>query len=317
MPEEKLADRLVRLARLDWSPEQRPPSPGALGLATLASLGGSLGADALLVFIGTRLFPSTRGFSHFHFSDYGTLTVIGVLVACAAWPVAARVSAAPRWLFFRLAILVTLVLFLPDCWILLRGEPLRGVAVLMAMHLAIALVTYNCLVRLAPVRPALAPSEAGPAKGEPPRPAPSRSPGQLAGWLGLLLGVEFVLGIVALFFLPAGRPSGWLPAPGRAVYLAHALVGVPLAIGAVALLPAVRGASRTLKVVAWLGFTGVALAGIGGILTSSHPLRLLGMALMLVGPMVAGLGYLIPALDRLPQETPGARPASELSDRTG
>jgi hypothetical protein len=39
------------------------------------------------------------------------------------------------------------------------GQPGNAVAVLFVMHLAIALVTYNALVRLAPVR-ALMPSAA-------------------------------------------------------------------------------------------------------------------------------------------------------------
>jgi uncharacterized membrane protein YraQ (UPF0718 family) len=75
-----------------------------------------------------------------------------VIIACLAWPVVTRISSAPRWLFFRLAIVVTLVLWLPDLYILYRGESARAVAVLMVMHLAIALVTYNCVVRIAPVR---------------------------------------------------------------------------------------------------------------------------------------------------------------------
>jgi hypothetical protein len=75
-----------------------------------------------------------------------------VLIACAAWPIVTRISSAPRWLFFRMAIAVTLVLWLPDLWILHLGQPVRAVVVLMAMHLAIAVVTYNCLVRIAAVR---------------------------------------------------------------------------------------------------------------------------------------------------------------------
>ncbi len=65
-----------------------------------------------------------------------------------------RISSVPRWLFLRMAVLVTLVLWLPDLYILAKGEPLREVAVLMVMHLAIAVVTYNCLVRIARVEPA-------------------------------------------------------------------------------------------------------------------------------------------------------------------
>jgi hypothetical protein len=78
--------------------------------------------------------------------------VIGVIIACVGWPIVTRVSSAPRWLFFRSAIVVTLVLWLPDLYILARGELAEAVAVLMAMHLAIAIVTYYALIRLAPIR---------------------------------------------------------------------------------------------------------------------------------------------------------------------
>jgi hypothetical protein len=47
---------------------------------------------------------------------------------------------------------VTLVLLVPDVWILGHGEPAKAVAVLMTMHLAIAVVTYNFMVHIAPVR---------------------------------------------------------------------------------------------------------------------------------------------------------------------
>ncbi len=147
-----VTERIMAWARLDLSPAHRPPQWWRLALATVLSLLGSLGADAALVFVGTRLFPATKGYVHFAFGDYAKLTVIGVLIACAAWPVVARLSSAPRWLFFRLAIAVTLVLFVPDLYIWHQGQPAQAVLVLMAMHVAIALVTYNLLVRLAPVR---------------------------------------------------------------------------------------------------------------------------------------------------------------------
>jgi hypothetical protein len=60
-----------------------------------------------------------------------------------------RISSAPRWLSFRLAVLVTLVLWLPDLYLLDLGQPGRAVAVLMVMPLAIALVTYCSLVYIA------------------------------------------------------------------------------------------------------------------------------------------------------------------------
>ena len=73
-----------------------------------------------------------------------------MVVACIAWPIVTWISSSPRWLFFRLAILVTLFLWLPDLYILYKGQPAKAVAVLMVMHLAIAVVTYNSLVHVAP-----------------------------------------------------------------------------------------------------------------------------------------------------------------------
>lgn len=73
-----------------------------------------------------------------------------MVVACIGWPVVTRVSSWPRWVFLRAAVAVTVVLLVPDVYIMYIGESVRGVLVLMAMHLAIAVVTYNALVRIAP-----------------------------------------------------------------------------------------------------------------------------------------------------------------------
>ena len=145
--------RALNYAKIDFAPVDRPPSALRVVLATAVSIAGSLLIGALLVSVGTSCFPSTRGYAHFQFSDYAKLTVIGVVIACVAWPVVTRISSSPRWLFLRLAIVVTLVLYVPDLWLLARGQPAEAVAVLMTMHLAVALVTYNVLVHLSPVRP--------------------------------------------------------------------------------------------------------------------------------------------------------------------
>jgi hypothetical protein len=145
-------DRSLDLVKVDFAPTHRQPSNVRVVLAIVISLVGSLAVDAVLVAIGEAVFPSTKDYVHFRFSDYSKLTIIGVIIACVAWPIVTRISSAPRWLFFRLAIVVTLVLFLPDLYILKQGQPAKAVAVLMCMHLAIALVTYNALVHLAPVR---------------------------------------------------------------------------------------------------------------------------------------------------------------------
>jgi hypothetical protein len=165
-----VTQRVLAWARLDFSPGHRPPQWWRVALATVLAVGLSLAADAALVAIGTGLFPATKGYVHFEFSDYAKLTVIGVVIACAAWPVVTRISSAPRWLFFRLAIVVTLVLYLPDLYIWHQGQPGHAVAVLMTMHLAIALITYNLLVHVAPVRTG---RSDGAASGTPPG-APAR-----------------------------------------------------------------------------------------------------------------------------------------------
>ncbi|HXY27113.1 MAG TPA: DUF6069 family protein [Acidimicrobiales bacterium] len=151
----ELVLRTLDWAHIDFSPPHRQPEWWRLALATVLSVVLCLAADAALVAVGTTVFPSTKGFVHFQFADYAKLTVIGVLVACAAWPIVTRMCAKPRWLFFRLAVAVTVVLLLPDAYIWLKGEPAQAVFVLVWMHLAIALITYNLLVHVAPVRTAL------------------------------------------------------------------------------------------------------------------------------------------------------------------
>jgi hypothetical protein len=167
-----LIDRALRLARVDFAPAHRQPPASRVVAALAVAVIGSLAADAILVVTAEALFPSTKGYGHFQFSDYAKLTVIGVVIACAAWPIVTRISSAPRWLFFRLAILVSLVLWLPDLWILLRGAPAKAVAVLVVMHLAIALVTYNALVHVARIEPAVRPRLS--AHARPPAPHPDQ-----------------------------------------------------------------------------------------------------------------------------------------------
>ena len=147
-----LIGRAFERAHVDFPRAAPQPSLFSVVVATVASVIGSLLADAALVAVAVKVFPWTQGYPHFQFSDYAKLTVVGVLIACAAWPVVTRISSTPRWLFFRLAVLVTLFLWLPDIYIYLKGQPAHAVAVLMLMHVAIAVVTYNLLVHVARVR---------------------------------------------------------------------------------------------------------------------------------------------------------------------
>jgi hypothetical protein len=162
-----MPQRVLNLVHLDFAPRHRQPSGVRVVLATIVSIVGSLAVDALIVVIFQAAFPSTKGYAHYQFSDYSKLTIIGVIIACIAWPIVTRITSEPRWMFLRMAVLVTLVLWLPDVAILVNGQPGKAVAGLFLMHLAIALVTYNALVRLAPVR---AQRPASAARAQPVRP---------------------------------------------------------------------------------------------------------------------------------------------------
>ena len=64
-----------------------------------------------------------------------------------------RLSSRPRWLLTRLAALVTALFLIPDFLRLgTPGNPSGPVVILMLMHLAIAVVTYTALIKVAPVR---------------------------------------------------------------------------------------------------------------------------------------------------------------------
>jgi hypothetical protein len=149
-----ITDRVRSLSRFDPAPRHRPPRAVVVAAVTALCVAASLLADELLVRAGTAVFPATRGYVHFQFGDYAKLTVIGIVIAGLGWPIVTRLTSEPRWVFRCLAIAVTAVLLLPDLYIWLLGQPGRAVLVLVAMHLAIGLITYNLLVRLAPVRAA-------------------------------------------------------------------------------------------------------------------------------------------------------------------
>jgi hypothetical protein len=147
-------DRALRVARVDRQPKHEQPRPALVVLATVVAIVGSLLADALLVALGKAVFPSTSHYQHYAFGDYSTLTIIGVVVACIGWPIVTRLTSEPRWLFSRLAVLVSAVLLIPDVALLAQGDSAEAVLVLVLMHLAIAVVTYQVLIRVAPVRAA-------------------------------------------------------------------------------------------------------------------------------------------------------------------
>ncbi|MGH9099108.1 MAG: DUF6069 family protein, partial [Acidimicrobiales bacterium] len=287
-------ERVRRAARLDLRPG-RPPSGIRWMLATLASVALALALDALAVHVATSEFPSTRHFSHFDFTDYGTLTVGGVLFGAVGWAAVSRLSSSAHWLLFRLAVIVSVVSWLPDVWILFEGETAKGVATLMVMHLVVAVVTYNLLVRVAP---AGAPPAGAAAGAELPSLRLSeRAVRRIWTAMGLVVALELALGVVVIVSVPFRRSAAILPVRDTGVYAAHGAVGIVLGLGAFAILVLSTVAGRIGRIGAVIGAAGVVLGLAGGVLSSFQETRLLGMAVMLVGVLVAGVGYMSPLLE--------------------
>ncbi len=117
--------------------------------------------------------------------------------------------------------------------------------------------------------------------------------------LAVLAVCELLTGMATLVAVSPERPTGWLPPRWAALYVVHGAVGFPLAVGAVLLLVRVRTAPRLARLSGWIGGVGVGVAATGGLLTVSHPARLAGMALMLLGAVTAGFGYLFPTFEKL------------------
>ncbi|MCU1478166.1 MAG: hypothetical protein JWQ64_2859 [Subtercola sp.] len=142
--------KVLRRLKIDMPLGLAQPRLWRCAVATIVAVVLSLAACAILVRIGTAVWPSTTGYDHFRFADYAKLTIIGVVLACLAWPIVCLLSTRARWLFFRLTIVVTVVGLAPDAWIVYKGQPIEAVAVLVAMHIALALLTYPSLVLVAP-----------------------------------------------------------------------------------------------------------------------------------------------------------------------
>lgn len=136
---------------VDLQAKTRPNALMALVALVPATI-GSIGADIVLIKLGVKFLRAPTNYSHFQFHAYATLTSLGVVTAGLAWPFIAGLSSRPNRLYGQLAVGVTVVLLLPDVYLLLRHEPVRAVTVLALMHLAVAVVTYLVMISVAPAR---------------------------------------------------------------------------------------------------------------------------------------------------------------------
>ncbi len=110
------------------------------------------------------------------------------------------------------------------------------------------------------------------------------------------VGAEFLTGVAALLTVPVDRPNVWLPVRGEVVYLVHASLGGVLTLAALCLVRLAPG-ERIGRAGVQIGLAGLVLGACGGMLTAYHPSRWAGLLLMLVGTLVAFLGYLLPLAD--------------------
>lgn len=319
---EKTSVTLSAVQRLGIDPSRAAGRPSLVRFitASLAALAASLGAVVAIVHVGVSLVPALRDYSHFRLFDYGGLTVVGVVAACTGWLGVVQLTPAPRRMFLRLAVVVTLALFIPDVSLLLLRTSPDAVAVLMVMHVIIAVITYNCLVHLAPS--AAERSRRRPDGTVPAREQVSSSPSTGAGngavarpaenlvapgvWRSMCWAVtaELLLGFAYLVFIPFHHPSGWIVERTVALSLAHAALGAVLGVCAVSIfLLTLRGA-RVERIAGSVGFGGVAFSALGGALCYESGLRIVGGIFMFLGVMTALFGYFMPLIG----ESPGVPP---------
>lgn len=121
-------------------------------IAAIVAAVGSVAACWAIAVATAAAFPSTAGYDHFAFGDYAKLTLAGVALAVVVWPIATLLSSRARRLYLVVAVLALVASFVPDAWILYRGQPLIGVAALAVMHVAVGAVTVAALLGLAPQR---------------------------------------------------------------------------------------------------------------------------------------------------------------------
>ncbi|TIH33095.1 hypothetical protein D4765_15260 [Subtercola vilae] len=145
---------MITALRLDFPAGKNQPGLARFIIATAVAVALSLLACAGLAQLGVVLFPATKGYEHYGFADYGKLTIIGVVLASLAWPALTLISTRAQRLYVGLAVIVTIVGFAPDAWILYQGQPADAVFILVLMHLALALITVLALMFIAPQHPA-------------------------------------------------------------------------------------------------------------------------------------------------------------------
>jgi hypothetical protein len=141
--------RIQGLARLDLRPLKPLPSFGRIALAGLLSGVASVVACVILSEAGKTALSPPASFDKFNFPGYVVLTVLGVAAATVGWAILVRMTSQPRWCLEVAAVLVTIVLLVPDVAIL-PHNPTSDVIVLMVEHIVVAVITTALLLVVSP-----------------------------------------------------------------------------------------------------------------------------------------------------------------------
>jgi uncharacterized protein DUF6069 len=118
---------------------------GVLAAAVVALVGNTLVALAV-----SALRPGgvVKGLS---FVEYGSLTVVGVLVGTAGWVLVRRTSRRPRAVLRVLVPVVVVLSFGADIGLMAGGTTLLNAVGLMLMHVVVAAATVFALARVLPL----------------------------------------------------------------------------------------------------------------------------------------------------------------------
>ena len=123
-------------------------------VATVAAAIVAVCLDAGVAAIAHALGVS-EGFDPLHFASYAGLTVVGVLVAAAAWATIRSRSTKPRSILGRLVPIIVLVSLVPDVILGLSKQEAHttwgGVIALIVMHFAVAAAAVPAFVLSMPV----------------------------------------------------------------------------------------------------------------------------------------------------------------------
>ena len=132
----------------------RPRSTSGTATGVLAAIIVSVALNAAVAAIAHAA-GASHAFNPLEFPAYSTLTIIGIVVATAAWAVIRARASHPRRLLLVLVPAVIAVSFVPDLLLGADGN-MTGISwgagiALMSMHLIVAAVTVPTLLRVLPL----------------------------------------------------------------------------------------------------------------------------------------------------------------------